>query len=61
MGKPLAGKRAFEAMGRSAKSRNLPLNHQRQMRLAWPKWARQAWAAGWIMQSPINPESKVSP
>lgn len=50
MSKPLAGKRAFEAMGRSACSRGLGINYQRSMRVNWPLWARQAWAAGYIMQ-----------
>jgi hypothetical protein len=54
MKRPPAGKRAFEAMGRSAYSRGLPLSHQRSMRIMWPNWARKAWAAGWLMQGPIN-------
>lgn len=40
----------FEAMGRSAASRGLPLKSPRQ----WPKFARQAFARGWILQRPIG-------
>lgn len=50
MAKPLAGKRLFEAWGRSASSRGLPLIHKRLERRPWPMWARSAWARGWIMQ-----------
>lgn len=50
MAKPLAGKRAFEAMGRRASSMGLPLNHKRMEQRGWPMWARSAWARGWIQQ-----------
>ncbi|WP_369055008.1 hypothetical protein, partial [Burkholderia gladioli] len=50
MAKPLAGKRAFEAMGRRASSMGLPLNHKRMEKRGWPMWARSAWARGWIQQ-----------
>lgn len=59
MTKPLAGWRAFEAMGRSACSRELGMNYQRSMRVNWPKWARQAWAAGYIMQGNKNFKGKA--
>ncbi|MBB5444607.1 MULTISPECIES: hypothetical protein [unclassified Paraburkholderia] len=49
-GKPLAGKRAFEAMGRRAASMGMPLLHKRLERLGWPMWARSAYARGWIQQ-----------
>lgn len=48
MSKPLAGKRAFEAMGRRAQSMGFPLIHKRLERTGWPLWARAAWARGWI-------------
>lgn len=48
----MRAKTYFEAMGRSASSRGLPLNYDRRGRLAWPEWARRAWAAGWLMQHP---------
>jgi len=48
MSKPLAGKRAFEAMGRRAQSMGLPLIYKRLERTGWPLWARAAWARGWI-------------
>ena len=54
MSKPLAGPRVFEAMGRSACSLELGLNYQRSMRVNWPKWSRQAWDAGYLMQSNKN-------
>lgn len=57
MAKPLAGRKAFEAMGRSARSRGLSMSALRSMRQDWPLWARQAYAAGWIVQGPLN--SKV--
>jgi hypothetical protein len=50
MSKPLAGKRAFEAMGRRASSAGLPLIHKRMERIGWPMWARSAYARGWIQQ-----------
>lgn len=40
----------FEAQGRSAYSRGLPLNYGRALRVYWPMWARQAWARGWLSQ-----------
>jgi hypothetical protein len=54
MGKPLAGKKAFEAMGRRACSIGLPLNAYRSHRISWPTWAREAWARGWIVQRPYQ-------
>jgi len=54
MTKPLAGKRAFEAMGRSARDRGLGISQGRASSLEWPQWARRAWAAGWIMQCPMR-------
>ena len=52
MSKPLAGKRAFEAMGRRAQSLGLPSIHGRAQRQQWPLWARTAFAAGWHMNAP---------
>ena len=43
----------FEAQGRSAHSRGLPLNYGRSVRLSWPQWARRAWAKGWLSQAPL--------
>ena len=54
MRKPLAGKALFEAMGRRAYTRGLPLNYERAMRNSWPMWARCAWARGWIYQQPAH-------
>lgn len=51
MAKRTSAKAYFEAMGRSAASRGLPLNAYRQRRVWWPRWAREAWARGWIQQS----------
>jgi hypothetical protein len=50
MSRPPAGRAAFEAMGRSAKSRGWPMTYQRQMRVNWPRWAREAWSRGYIQQ-----------
>ena len=54
MSRPLAGKRYFEALGRSAYSRGLSLSYDRPARLRWPMWARTAWAKGWLMQGQRN-------
>jgi len=43
----------FEAQGRSAASRGLPLLHGRRDRIRWPDWARRAWARGWLEQHPL--------
>lgn len=50
MSKKLAGKRWFEALGRSESSRGLPLNHRRHERSTLPIWARSAIARGWLFQ-----------
>jgi hypothetical protein len=50
MSKPLAGKRWFEALGRSEYSQGLPINYRRSLRARWPMWARSAWARGWLHQ-----------
>lgn len=54
MGKPLAGKALFEAMGRRAYTQGRPITYQRSMRNHWPMWARSAWARGWIYQQPTR-------
>jgi hypothetical protein len=51
MAKPLAGKRAFEAMGRRARSLGTSILIGRAARNSWPQWARSAWSAGWINQA----------
>lgn len=40
----------FEAMGRRAASLGQPLKSPR----AWPRFAREAFARGWIVQHPIG-------
>lgn len=40
----------FEAQGRSAASRGIPLLRGRNARTFWPTWARRAWARGWLIQ-----------
>jgi hypothetical protein len=47
MKRPPAGKAAFYAMGQSAKARGLSSIAGRERRINWPRWARQAYAAGW--------------
>ena len=54
MGKPLAGKAWFEALGRRAYNQGLPLHYERTMRNKWPTWARGAWARGWLYQQPAH-------
>lgn len=49
----------FEAQGRSAYSRGLPLNHGRALRVHLPMWARQAWARGWITQGSATQMTKT--
>lgn len=51
MAKPLAGRRAFEAMGRSAAARRLPLRFGYGARRGWPEWARIAYIGGWLDQA----------
>lgn len=51
MSKPLSGKRAFEAMGRSDKDRRVPYGLRRWAMQAWPRWAQQAYCRGRVMQS----------
>lgn len=46
----MKAKAYFEALGRSASSRGLPITETRIMRQEWPRFAREAWAAGWLMQ-----------
>lgn len=50
MSKPLAGRRLFDARGRSAASRGLPISYQRIQRRQLPMWAQAAWACGWLDQ-----------
>ncbi len=40
----------FEAMGRRAASLGQPLKSAR----TWPKFARRAFARGWIVQQPVG-------
>jgi hypothetical protein len=47
MSKPLAGKRYFEAMGRSDASRNIPRSPKHY---DWPSWAQQAYMRGRLVQ-----------
>jgi hypothetical protein len=49
----------FEAQGRSAASRGLPLLLGRTERSGWPQWARRAWARGWLQQHPIYRGSAI--
>jgi hypothetical protein len=49
----------FEAQGRSAYSRGLPLNYGRSIRVHLPMWARQAWARGWITQGSCTQMTKT--
>ena len=57
MAKPLAGKKWFEALGRSDKSRGVPrsANHY-----AWPAWAQQAYMRGRMLQGVNLAKAKPS-
>jgi len=46
----MRAKEFFEAKGRSAASRGLPINADRASKQKLPKWAREAWARGWLAQ-----------
>ena len=50
MSSPLAGRRAFEAMGRRDASNGLPLIAMRAKRRGWPRWAQEAFAFGWLAE-----------
>lgn len=47
MSKPLAGKRAFEAMGRRSTDLGMPRTSEHYR---WPKWAQQAFMRGRMLQ-----------
>lgn len=61
MGKPLSGKKLFEAMGRRAYTQGLPITYERAMRNHWPMWARSAWARGWLYQQPARAQPAPQP
>jgi len=46
----MKAKTYFEAQGRRASSLGLPIKPPR----TWPKFARQAFVRGWILQRPIG-------
>lgn len=50
MRKARSGKLYFEALGRAARSLGFSSISERSMRLSWPKWAREAYARGWLLQ-----------
>lgn len=54
MSKPLAGKRYFDARGRSDEARGVPYFLRRQSRQSWPQWAKQAYCRGRLIQPPIK-------
>jgi len=47
MKRPLAGKKAFYAMGQRAKTSGYPFIVPKMGR-NWPLWAKSAWACGWL-------------
>jgi hypothetical protein len=49
--KRLAGKKAFEAMGRRAASMGLPIHCGRLQRQDWKPFAKSAYARGWLLQT----------
>lgn len=53
MSKPLAGRRAFEAKGRRARSLGIQLVIKNMPR-TWPLWARIAFIYGYVYQQPIK-------
>lgn len=56
--KPLTGKRWFEAIGRRAKSKGMPLLAGRIDRIKWPMWARRAWVCGWLDQGSVRAQAQ---
>lgn len=52
--KPLAGKRYFEALGRSHEARDIPFLANRRAMQEWPRWAKQAYCLGRLNNSPRN-------
>lgn len=57
MAKPLAGKRWFEALGRSDKSRGVPRSAKHY---DWPAWAQQAYMRGRMLQGVNMAKAKPS-
>ena len=57
MSKPLAGKKWFEALGRSDKSRGVPRSAKHY---AWPAWAQQAYMRGRMLQGVNLAKAKPS-
>lgn len=57
MGKKLAGKRYFEALGRSDKSLNMPRSAKHY---AWPAWAQHAYMRGKLLQGVNLAKAKPS-
>lgn len=52
MKKPLAGRRAFEAMGRRMRSQGIPCVMVHAIGRSWPGWARDAWITGYVLNPP---------
>lgn len=50
--KPLAGKRYFEALGRSHEALNVPYLLQRRAMQGWAQWAKRAYCLGRLINSP---------
>lgn len=56
--KPISGARWFEAIGRRAKSKGMPLLAGRIDRIKWPMWARRAWVCGWLDQGSVRAQAQ---
>ncbi|MBO1856840.1 hypothetical protein J4G52_25200 [Burkholderia cenocepacia] len=54
MKKQLAGRRAFEAMGRRAQSQGIRCGTIQAIGRNWPNWAREAWIAGYVLNAPFE-------
>lgn len=54
MKKPLAGRQAFEAMGRRAQSQGSRCGAIHAIGRNWPYWAREAWIAGYVLNAPFE-------
>lgn len=54
MRRRLAGKRYFEALGRSHESRGVPYLASEGAMKGWPAWARSAYCLGRVRQAPYR-------
>lgn len=54
MTKPLAGKRYFDALGRSEEARGVRYINTRPEREGWPLWAKKAYCRARLVSPPLK-------